>query len=53
MDRVRDQTAVHLQYVQQQSQSVMAPCTTGSSLDNTLRVVMVVQEIMTMVDATE
>jgi hypothetical protein len=45
--------AEHLQSAQQQTLPIMAPCTASSSLDNVLRVVTIVQQIMTAVNAVE
>jgi hypothetical protein len=50
---VREQAALRLQAAQQQVQSVMAPCTAGSCLENMLRFETVVQWIMTMFNAAE
>jgi len=44
---------VRLQSAQQQRQSVMAPCTTASSLVNVVRIATFVQQIMTKFNAAE
>jgi hypothetical protein len=44
---------VRPKYAQQHSQPVMAPCTTGSSLDSMLRVATTVQQTMSAANAAD